>query len=119
MTSDDRTFAAASTTTRSTVRRDDIRWTELLTFFRQVQSRHERSRRSSAGPQGLPFESERDSPAVASRTASGAQTFKRKVPVGGRKSDVAAPTRPIGSVSGRPSSPGATGILKKRLGSKP
>lgn len=120
----------AASTTRSTVRRDDIRWAELLTFFRQVQMRHERSRRSSSAAQSSPFESSElmngsasnsvNNVAPSRTTSAAAQALRKKIPTGGRRSEpnIGNPLlRGVSGSSAQSSSPSI--LLKRRLGGKP
>lgn len=92
----DRTVGNISST-RSKLGRDDIKWQELLTHFRALQSKHEKARRQAMGAEITfsPVNGEKSTPnpAAVSATASGSRPPMRRKVTGGDSTLARPPSR--------------------------
>lgn len=100
-----RSYVAAATTTRSTT--SHIRWNELLTWFRQVQTRHERSRRSSSNNPSQQFST------TDSQQSSMMNGYSHRAEGGGGGGGGGHSAMPIVASAGGSSNPGRA--LRKKL----
>ncbi|KAK4702148.1 vacuole morphology and inheritance protein 14, partial [Phenoliferia sp. Uapishka_3] len=120
-----KTYAASTTTARgSTIRRDDIRWGELLTHFRQVQKRRSSSA-ANMGGEGSDTAGHSAAPSAINGNTSStttARTARRKITPGLNRTDSGGMRAPMGwkptatgtSSNGslaRPPSPGLVGTV--------